>query len=300
MSKNDEQSKKARTRALVLALLREHAASDGLPTTIRFLFYELEQRGLAVKPDREGERKGMRRSVGWPPGSQDITDAVIKLREDGTISWDSIADTERSVDVTPHWTNMRAFLNDALDSFRLNPFEPDEPPLILTESRGNAEVLSRVASQYCCPIAGVKGFVAGFLRTKIAPLFKGNEREVLYLGDYDRSGFDIENNARKTLQNAVGRVIAWKRIALTQTQIDAGKMEPIWKVDKRDGQGHDAWECEALGQNVVVSIVRKALAAQLRRYPTATAARGRTLESVLEREQQLIDEARLKIRRLRV
>jgi len=282
------QSKIERICAVVLDLLREHKTwIDGLPTTIRFLFYELEQRGLATKPDREGPRKGMRRSIGWPPGSQDITDAVTRLREDGSIPWDWIADTERTLFVPNYWPDMATFKDDALASFRLNPWEPFEPPLILTEAKGNAQVLERVAALYRCPIAGVKGFTAGFLRTQIAPLLEDTRRDVLYLGDYDRSGFDIENSVRNTLEDAIGQLIPWQRIALTETQIRDKQIEPIWKVDKRDEQGHEAWECEALGQEGVVSVVRETLASRLLRQ-------DESIEAVQERERQLTEEERRK------
>ena len=43
-------TKRGRIQRAVLDLLREHAADGGLPTNGRFLFYELEQRGLACTP----------------------------------------------------------------------------------------------------------------------------------------------------------------------------------------------------------------------------------------------------------
>jgi hypothetical protein len=279
----DNGSKAVRTREVCLELLREHEAENALPTTGRFAFYELEQRGLAVKPDRDGPRKGMRRSLGWPPGYQDITDALMSLREDGTIPWDWLADTERSAAVWGHWQSVTVFLNEKLDSFRLNPWEPDEPPLILTETKGNAQVLERTASEYRCPIAGLKGHAGGFLRTEIAPLLQENERAVFYVGDYDRSGFDIEQNARWVLEDAVRRDIDWVRIGLTETQIRGIKR--IWKVDRRDGEGRDAWECEALGQAGVIKLVGQTLQARLRR------ARRCSIRSVREREVDLILEA---------
>jgi hypothetical protein len=50
-----------------------------IPTNLRFLFYELEQRGLATKPDPDDKRRNRRRSIGWPPGQQDVTDALTDL-----------------------------------------------------------------------------------------------------------------------------------------------------------------------------------------------------------------------------
>jgi hypothetical protein len=178
-------------------------------------------------------------------------------------------------------------LNDKLDSFRLNPWEPGEPPLILTESKGNAEVLERIAWEYCCPIAGLKGHANGFLRTVIAPLLENNDRAVFYLGDYDRSGFDIEENARRVLEKTLSRNIEWIRVGLTREQIRAKGIEPIWKVDQRDRQGHDAWECEALGQAGVIALITDTLKARLRGR-----MRGRTIRRVQERDRVLIRKAR--------
>ena len=251
-------TKGARVRAAVIALLNEHAAdADGLPTTIRFLFYELEQRGLAQKPQLGDQRRNRRRSVGWPPGQQDVTDAITTLRNEGIVPWDWIADTERNVDEWLHAPTIATYVRDRLDEARINPWEPEPPPLILTESRGMALALTRVAGEYTCPIAGTKGQSAGFLRTVIAPLLAANERRVLYLGDHDRSGFDIEANTSRVLEAATNRDIDWTRIGLTDEQTQG--IEPIWKVDGRDGVGHSAWEVESLGQAAVVGLVRAAL-----------------------------------------
>jgi hypothetical protein len=147
------------------------------------------------------------------------------------------------------------------------------PPVILTESRATAGVLERVAGEYVCPIAGTAGQSgAGFLRTEIAPLLVAGQR-VLYLGDLDRSGSDIEENTRRVLEGEVGP-LAWLRLGMTDEQAQARNIEPIWKVDRRDGRGHEAIEVEALGQAEVVALVRDALDALL----------PEPLADVLERE----------------
>jgi hypothetical protein len=264
-------TKKERIRAAVLEILREHAADpDGLPTTLRFIFYEMEQRGLARKPTPD--RAGRRRTVGWPPGSQDITDVVARMREDGDIPWDWFVDTERSAAIWLHAPTALGYLENRLDEVRINPWS-GPPPLILTESNGMAEALDNIAARYVCPIAGTKGMAGGFLWTRIAPLLKGNDRVVLYLGDRDRSGHDIEANTWSVLERAADRDIEWTRIGLTEEQTEG--IEPIWKVDGRDGRGHYAWEVESLGQSAVVSVVRSALDALL----------PEPLASVLERER---------------
>jgi hypothetical protein len=249
-------TKKARTERAVLDLLDQHGAEDALPTTIRFLFYELEQRGLARKPDPTDARPNRRRSIGWPPGSQDITDAVTRLRNGGTIPWDWIADTERSIARWSFAATVPDYMLDQLAQATINPWGDELPPLILTESKGMASVLETMVSEYVCPIAGTKGQSAGFLRTMVAPVAMQSGR-VLYLGDFDRSGHDIEANTRRTLEDASGVELDWTRIGLTEEHTQG--IAPMWKVDGRDGAGHRAWEVESLGQAQVVALARTAL-----------------------------------------
>jgi hypothetical protein len=265
-------TKKARTDRAVLDLLHQHESESALPTTIRFLFYELEQRGLARKPDPTDARPNRRRSRGWPPGSQDITDAVTRLRNDGVIPWGWIADTERNVVRWDHAATVADYMLDRLAQAIISPWGDERPPLILTESKGMANVLEAMVGDYVCPIAGTKGQSAGFLRTEVAPLL-GCSGRVLYLGDLDRSGRDIEANARRTLEDQLGFCLDWTRIGLTPEQTQG--IEPIWKVDGRDGAGHLAWEVESLGQARAVALVRQALDARL----------PESLEHVREREQ---------------
>jgi hypothetical protein len=250
------ESKRERTERVVLDLLNEHDAEGALPTTIRFLFYELEQRGQACKPDPNDPRRNRRRSVGWPPGSQDVTDAVTRLRNDDRIPWNWIADTERGLTQWAFAGTVAGYLKDRLPEATINPWGDEPPPVILTESKGMAEVLEATVNAYVCPIGGTKGQSAGFLRTMVAPLLVGPARRVLYLGDRDRSGHDIEANTRGTLEAEAGP-LDWTRIGMTEAQT-AG-IEPIWKVDGRDGRGDWAWEVESLGQAAVVALVRDAL-----------------------------------------
>jgi hypothetical protein len=259
-------TKRDRVRELLLKNLADrHSDPDLLPTTLRFVFYELEQDGDAQKPTPGGTR----RSTGWPPGSQDITDAATSLRNEGAIPWDTFADTERSLSVFRHAPTVAEYLIDTLPLARINPWHPFPPPLILTESNGMALVLERLAGEYACPIAGTKGFSNGFIRTAIAPMMQVDDekngvvrhRSVLYLGDYDRSGLKIEANSEKVLRST-GWIGQWTRIGLTDDQVKvmrASGRTPIVKTDRRDSKTAEAWEVESLGQRAVLHLVRTVL-----------------------------------------
>src|SRR5262245_59927438 len=89
-------SKIGALRELLLGLLREHESDGALPSSARFLFYELVQRGQLSK-----ERTGARRP------DEDLYDALIDIREDGRISWDWIVDETRSLDDYTGYASVR-------------------------------------------------------------------------------------------------------------------------------------------------------------------------------------------------
>ncbi|MDP9264779.1 MAG: hypothetical protein M3O91_01480 [Chloroflexota bacterium] len=250
-------SGKGRLQRIVLALLREHEGTDnGLPTNPRFVFYELEFRGV-VRKSRKGES---RRGTADDPREQEVTDATIWLRVHGVVPWSWIEDETRTLYAWGHARTVADYLRREVDYARVNPW-PGEPPLLLVESRSLGGVLRAVTERYVCPIAATNGQVGGFLYTEVAPILADNDRAVLYLGDWDHQGHQIEENTRRVLERETGREIAWTRVAITKEQIAKRHLTPIWKTDNRykPPQETEAWEAEALGQQTIVRLVRKKL-----------------------------------------
>jgi hypothetical protein len=67
--------------------------------------------------------------------------------------------------------------------------------MILTESRSLAGMLRPIVIEYGARISATNGQCGGHLRTEIAPCLKPGDR-VLYFGDLDLAGSQIERNAR--------------------------------------------------------------------------------------------------------
>jgi hypothetical protein len=82
-------------RQHVLRLYREHLAAGMLPTSIRFLFYELVALSIISKQASGVLRPG---AVGQRRPDQDVIDAITSLRESGLIPWAAIVDETRSLD----------------------------------------------------------------------------------------------------------------------------------------------------------------------------------------------------------
>lgn len=267
------QSLRGRIQRLVLQLLHDHQERGEIPTNGRFVFYELEQQGHVRKSVQGESRRG---SVD-DPREQEVTDALIWLRDKGVIPWSWVADETRDVSDFADKT-----YSEIIAAVNIDPWQ-GRPPLILAESRSLGGVLSGIAYEYRCGIAPTNGQVGGFLHTEVGPVLRGNDRPVRYLGDWDHQGHQIELNTRRVLERVASRDIDWRRIAITEEQISERGLTPIWKVDNRynDKTPRPAWEAEALGQGTIQQLVREALDQLL---PTS-------LSDVQEREEQ--EEARL-------
>jgi len=88
---------------------------------------------------------------------------------------------------------------------------------------------------------------------------------VLYFGDLDLAGDQIEANTRRVLEREIGGILQWDRRALTERQVTDYNLPTIVKRDRRykDGRPHEAVETEALSQTVLVDILRRRLHALL-------------------------------------
>jgi hypothetical protein len=249
-------TKSGRLQRAVLALLREHEAAGALPTSGRFVWYELVQCGAVDKTQARGH-PGVRRGI-----DQDVSDALTRLREDGLIPWAAIVDETRTLEVPRHAATVLGWHREAAgdEAEAIDRWGGGPPPLILCESRSLAGVLRPIAYRYATPVAATNGQVGGFLHTEVGPLLRGDggARRVLYLGDLDLAGGQIEANTRQVLYK-YSPGLSWERLALTEAQADAYDLRrlAIVKHDQRyrDGRPHEAIETEALSQPVLTGIL---------------------------------------------
>jgi len=260
-------SKVERLRRACLDLLREHERAGDIPTNGRFLFYELEQRGVIPK-----KYDGINPATGkkWARSPmQDVSVATMQLRESGQIPWRWIEDETRNLSRWRYAGNALQYLLDTIDRVRIDLWAGEEPPLLLCESRATAGVLSDLAYEYLTPITATSGQCGGFIVTDIVPLLNVRRR-VLYIGDHELRGpaDQIESNTRRVIEKHTGRKFVvgkdWIRIALTERQVKASvrlQRLTITKLDKRykPPKAYEAIECEALGQGVLTRLIRKHL-----------------------------------------
>jgi hypothetical protein len=243
---------KGRLQRALMDLLRVHERDGTLPTSNRFLFYELVQAGVVSK-----HATGARRA------DQNLIDALTYLREAGLVPWAWIEDETRSLIEFQTAPSVAEYVADAVARASLDRWGGRPAPLILCESRSLAGVLHTSAALYACPITSTNGQTKGHLITKVVPQLQSEQR-VLYLGDWDHCGHQIEAATRTTLVDYTGvDDRPWERIALSTEQVDTHglRVQVISKADRRykPTRYFDAVETEAFGQANIVAALRSRL-----------------------------------------
>jgi hypothetical protein len=234
-----------------LDVLRAHEAGGDLPTSDRFVYYELKQSGYplvhhAVRAD-----------------GADVIDAITVLREIGAVPWGWLADETRDAEIGSRARTFAEAVFTALGGCRISPWQPGPPPVIITETRGVRAALRPVAERYGASITSTNGQAAGHLHNVVAPLTDAPGIHVAYFGDYNPAGTQIEEHTRAVLERAAGGPLAWERLAVTREQARAEQIPQLRVTDKRDGSEHISYEAEALGQGYLARTLSAWLDARL-------------------------------------
>jgi hypothetical protein len=262
----DPDEKAYQGRKLLHDFLLVKKANDEIPTNNRFVDYEWKQKGWVIDTPTG-------RTDGFPPfGTTDLNDYLTWLREQDIVPWSWIEDESRSIACWDYSDSVIEGLREDVEYQRLNPWGNDKlPPLVACESAATAGVLKKAVQPYRCPIMGTSGQTAGFLHTQVVPLMTP-WRDVIYVGDLNRVGLDIEANTRRIIGGD------WHRLGITEEQAEEAEIEGVWKIDGRDKVGGWSWEAESLGQSRLTKILTDKLDSMLPEPLKAVQAR--------EKEQQ--------------
>jgi hypothetical protein len=109
------ESKIGRLRTALMYLIDEHRRDGALPTSVRFLFYELIARSVISK---EGDRP-----------DKIVSEALTDLRERRLVPWDDIVDETRSIEDFSGSATVADDLLLYLDAARIDPWRGDVPRL---------------------------------------------------------------------------------------------------------------------------------------------------------------------------
>lgn len=207
---------------------------------------------------------------------QYLSEAMTEARIDGRVPWDAIEDRTRGIDAGDYdaWDpvdrferNLRWFDNTPDRHYRPRWEEQECYVEVWVEKEALAGVFAAVCEELKVVTFPSKGYTSITLLHDAAERLRrydGKRRHILYFGDYDPSGQDIERNIREKLQETFGVPVTVDRKALTREQIDTFELppQPAKTSDARyekfvQEHGDIAVELDALPPDELRSLIRE-------------------------------------------
>lgn len=234
----------------------------GFSLTVRQLFYQMVGRGHI-----ENSQASYRRLVS----------IATNAREAGSLDWDVIVDRTRMLTRIPSWRDPQDFLDLAIPQFNIDKWKTQPCRIeIWVEKEALSEIVGKPADRYFVPYFCCRGYVSETSMYEAAKRFDGfiedgQSVKILYLGDHDPSGLDMDRDVAKRLNFFMTDPsrFEFKRLALHKDQIDQYGLPPN-KIDENrrnnpndtrvkayvDQYGYDeTWELDALDTDVVDDLI---------------------------------------------
>jgi hypothetical protein len=209
---------------------------------------------------------------------------MVRAREEGDVPINCLEDRSRRIlgrgdtgytSAQDFLKRRLASLRDSYKEFRMPMWDVQSNYVLVSlEKDALSRVVSEVANQYSVrtfPTRGYPSFtyvqrMASYMRTRL----KGKPTHVLYFGDFDPSGVDIERDLTERLAKYDAGDFMVQRIALTREQIVDYSLPPmpVKRSDARsDGfmasYGDQAVELDALDPNTLKLLVAKSIASHI-------------------------------------
>ncbi|MGX1025535.1 hypothetical protein RKD38_000216 [Streptomyces ambofaciens] len=203
-----------------------------------------------------------------------LSSRLAQARRDG--HFPDLIDTIREVHVPPSWPDADAFLADIPQQFRLDRTRGQEWALYVAAEKDTLrQLLTGWLAEYGIPVLVVRGFGSQSYADVVRDRARSDPRPVtlLYIGDFDASGSDIE-------RDWVKRTDCWERVErvlLTDGQVreyqlppaEGKRDDPRWPgFARRYGFDLDRpvqWEVEALEPAELKRLVMEAVDAYIDR-----------------------------------
>lgn len=256
--------KNFRTDTLHLISMCDEILTDyeaqGYDLTLRQLYYQLVSRDIIPNTQQSYSRLG---------------GIVNDARLAGLLDWDAIVDRGRETVSNPHWTSPASILRSAAYSFHIDKWRDQSNHIeVMVEKQALEGVLIPVCEQLDVNFTANKGYSSqSFMYRKGKALRRkmalGKTVHILYLGDHDPSGLDMDRDVAERLTLFSSKsYVRLQRLALTRDQIDEYQPpeNPAKLTDSRaenyiQMHGYSSWELDALEPRALAKLVTDAVIA---------------------------------------
>jgi hypothetical protein len=222
----------AERAGMLVTLAEEHG-----PCSVRHLFYAaVVARVPGITKDAAGYGKVQRQ--------------VLALRRSGDIAYKLVVDSTRWMRKPRSYDSIEDALSSTAQLYRRNlwvqsPFRVE----VWAESDSIAGTIYEVTSGWDVPLMVCKGYASETFAYNAAEAWKADHRRpvVLYVGDHDPAGLEIEQDLRTKLTEFAGRDVGWQRVGVTWDQVeDLDLPGTAAKIKKKPYPFPKAVEAEAL------------------------------------------------------
>lgn len=261
-----------------LEILREYSSR----ITIRQLFYRLVSQGIIKNSENcyntlIQQMITARRDGRIPFGAFEDRTRHSREGELPNLAWDKAEDIfKNSVEVYENAEEIALRqMKNAYSSFDL-PFWYNQPYYVEVwlEKEALANLFEPITQKYQVTCVPCKGYPSLSLlydcskRLRTVP--SNREIRILYFGDYDMRGLNIQQNIEKNFLNDFGIEIEVIRYALTKEQIESYQLppNPAKSTDTMargwiETHGNVAWELDALEPHILENLVENAIKQQI-------------------------------------
>lgn len=190
-------------------------------------------------------------------------------RETGDIDWDCIVDRGRVPVMPRQYASVSEFMSKTAGLYRRNRWEGQPHYVeVMVEKDALTGVLEPIANEYHVLLLANKGYSStSAMHAAAGRINKEHERgktcHILYMGDHDPSGMDMERDIKKRLAK-FKCTVELERVALTREQIEKynPSPNPIKMSDSRTAwyrkhYGNQSWELDALNPQILAGILKK-------------------------------------------
>jgi len=227
--------------------------------TVRQIYYQLVARNF-VKNNRNEYQK--------------VSNLIADGRIAGKIDWSLIEDRGREWIRRYRWESMSDRLEHVARTFHMDLWEGQENRVfVVVEKDALSGVLENVCHRYDVPLLAAKGYCSVSTLREFAErdimdsIDDGQTPMILYLGDHDPSGLDMDRDVKDRMEmflNFWEREITLVRLALNIDQVKRFRLPHNFakSSDKRfekyrEQFGDESWELDALDPAYMVDLVER-------------------------------------------
>jgi len=234
-------------------IIMEEYQEAGFVLTVRQLFYQFVTRGWIENSQRAYQRIG---------------NAVGKGRLYGFLDWDLIEDRARRTVYPSHFDDPADLVDTAVEVFRVDRWEGQKNHVeVMVEKDALSGVMEPVCADLDVRFTANRGYSSLSHMYRIgkrigAAVEAGKIVWILYFGDHDPSGMDMDRDILERLERFSGQQIELVRMALTMDQITRlnPPENPAKLTDARARAyiaefGASSWELDALEPNLLAELV---------------------------------------------